>query len=82
MGAVALIWSLCLRRNDKVFNDISSSLMQVIFRCTETLCSWPSLQRLKNRDLFIEVCTVEKSGEGYFFQHGWRHNLRVGPSSP
>ena len=37
VGALAIIWSLWLCRNDKNFNDKSTSLMQVIYRCTETL---------------------------------------------
>ena len=43
VGALAVIWSLWLCRNDKVFNDKSTSLMQVIYRCTGTLRSWSSL---------------------------------------
>jgi hypothetical protein len=35
--AMALIWSLLLCKNDKVFNDKNYSLLQVIYRCTETL---------------------------------------------
>jgi hypothetical protein len=37
VGAMALIWSLWLHRNDKVFNDKNCSLLQVIYRCTGTL---------------------------------------------
>jgi hypothetical protein len=37
VGAMALIWSLWLCRNDKVFDNKSSSLLQVIYRCTGTL---------------------------------------------
>jgi hypothetical protein len=57
VGAIAVIWSLWLCRNDKVFNDKNSSLMQVIYRCTALLRSWSSLQRLEDRDLFMEVST-------------------------
>jgi hypothetical protein len=34
VGAIAIIWSLWLYRNDKVFNDKNSSLLKVIYRCT------------------------------------------------
>jgi hypothetical protein len=34
VGALAVIWSLSLCRNDKVFNDKISSPLQVIYRCT------------------------------------------------
>ena len=57
VGAIAVIWSLWLCRNDKVFNDKNSSLMQVIYRSTALLHSWSSLQRTENQDLFMEVST-------------------------
>jgi hypothetical protein len=56
-GALAVIWSLLLCINDKVFTDKNYSLMQVIYRCTPILRSWSVLQRVENRDLFTEVCT-------------------------
>ena len=37
VGALAVIWSLWLCRNDKVFNDKNSSLMPIIYRTTATL---------------------------------------------
>jgi hypothetical protein len=43
VGALAVICSLWLCRNDKVFNDKNSSVMQVIYRCTATLRSWSPL---------------------------------------
>jgi hypothetical protein len=50
----------------------NSSVLQVIYRYTNTLCLWSSLQSMENRDLFMEVrrsglCTVGDYGEGYFF---------------
>src|SRR5664279_2284930 len=47
VAALAVIWSLWLCRNEKVFNDKKSSLMQVIYRSTATLCSWSPLQRVE-----------------------------------
>ena len=44
VGAIAIIWSLWLCRNDKVFNDKNFSLLQVIYRGTNSNCiafSWP-----------------------------------------
>jgi hypothetical protein len=32
VGALAVIWSLWLYRNDKVFNDKNLSLLQIIYR--------------------------------------------------
>ena len=46
VGALAVIWSLWLCRNDKVFTDKNCSLMQVIYRCTTILRSWSALQRV------------------------------------
>ena len=40
VGAIAIIWSLWLCRNDFVFNNKNFSLMQVIYRGTNTLRSW------------------------------------------
>jgi hypothetical protein len=37
--ALAIIWSLWLCRNEKVFND----LLQIIYRCTSILCLWSPL---------------------------------------
>ena len=39
MGAIAIIRSLWLCRNDKVFNDKNHSFLQVIYRCTATIRS-------------------------------------------
>jgi hypothetical protein len=44
VGALAVIWSLWLCRNDKVFNGKVSSPLHIINRCTGTLRLWPSLQ--------------------------------------
>jgi hypothetical protein len=57
VGRIGVVWSLLLYRNDKVFNDKNSSLVQVIYRCTALLRSWSPLQRLEDRDLFTKVST-------------------------
>jgi hypothetical protein len=83
VGAIAVIWSLWLCRNDKVFDDKNSSLMQVIYRSTALLRSWSSLQRLEDRDLFTEVSTrLENSAKEFITQHGWLHSRRIAASSP
>ena len=83
VGALAVIWSLWLCRNDKVFNNRLSSLMQVIYRCTAILRSWSPLHRVEWRDLFTEVCTrLEDTARDFFTQHGWQRDLRIGPPSP
>ena len=81
--AIAVIWSLWLYRNNKVFNDKNCSLMQVIYRATARLRSWSRLQRVGHLDLFMEVCTrLENTARDFLSQHGWQHNLRIGPPSP
>ena len=78
VGAIAVIWSLWLCSNDKVFHDKNSSLMQVIYRCTATLRAWSSLQRVEHRDLFLEVASrLEAMARELFSQHGWQHRLRI-----
>ena len=77
VGAIAVIWSLWLCRNDKNFNDKISSLMQVIIRCTATLRSWSPLQRVEHRGLFVEVSSRLEAAAWGFFSHGWQHNLRI-----
>lgn len=78
--ALAVIWSLWLCRNNKVFTDKNCSFMQVIYRCTAILRSWSALQRVENRDLFTEVCTrLEDTAGNTFSLHGWQHNLRIEP---
>jgi hypothetical protein len=55
VGAIAFIWSLWLYRNDKVFNDKNSSILQVIYRAISTLRLWSSLQRLEDRDFYWKL---------------------------
>jgi uncharacterized membrane protein YqjE len=55
--ALAVIWSLWLCRNGKVFNDKNYSLLQVIYICAAIACSWSTMQRVENRGLFTEVYT-------------------------
>src|SRR4051812_28800428 len=50
VGALAIIWSLWLCRNDKIFNNIMSSPLQVIYRATAILRSWNILRRMEFRD--------------------------------
>ena len=57
--------------------------MQVIYRCTATIRSWSPLQRVEYRDLFSEVSfRLEASARDFYSQHGWQHNLRIGPLPP
>jgi hypothetical protein len=80
VGALAIIWSLWLCRNDKVFNDKNCSLLQVIYRCTRILRLWSPSQRMENHDLFMEVYTwLEATARDTFSLHGWSHNLHIGP---
>jgi hypothetical protein len=68
---MALIWSLWLYRNDKVFSNKDSSLLQVIYRYTGTLRIWSQLHRVEVHDLFTEVCTrLEDTARDLFSQHG------------
>jgi hypothetical protein len=78
VGAIAFIWSLWLYRNEEVFNDKNSSILQVIYRAIGTLCLWSSLQWLEDRDLFMEVyARLEATTRDTFSQHGWPHSLRI-----
>jgi hypothetical protein len=82
VGALVVIWSLSLCRNDKVFNNKLSSPLQVIYRCTGTLRLWSSLQRVEHRDLFMEVCAwLETTVRDTFSHHGWHNNLWIEPPS-
>jgi hypothetical protein len=67
---IAVIWSLWLCRNDKVFNNVSSSLMQVIYWCTATLRSWLPLQRVEHQELFKVSSRLEDTARDIFSQHG------------
>jgi hypothetical protein len=77
VGAIAFIWSLWLCRNDKVFNDKNSSILQVIYRAIGTLRLWSALHHPQNRDL----ARLEATARDTFSQHGWPHSLRIGASS-
>ena len=81
-GAYALLWSLWLCRNDLIFNNKNASLFQVIFHYTHSLHTWTTLQRVQYQLLFKAVCTLlEQVATEVFTQHGWQHNLRLGPPS-
>jgi hypothetical protein len=70
VGVMALIWSLCVCRNDKFFNNFFS-LLQVIYRCTRTLYLWSQLHHMEDHDLFSEVCTcLEDTTRDLFSRHG------------
>jgi hypothetical protein len=78
MGAIVVVWSLWLYRNDKIFDDKNSSLLQVVYRATALLRSWSPLQRFEDRDLCTEVSTqLENTAKGFISQHGWQHNRRI-----
>jgi hypothetical protein len=65
VGAMILIWSLWLRRNDKVFyNNFSLS-------CMGTLRLLSQLYRTENHDLFSKVCTrMEDIERGLLLPYG------------
>jgi hypothetical protein len=64
VGALDVIWTLWLCRNDK-----KCSLLQVLYRCTCTLRLWSPLRRMENRDLFMEVYTRLEATMGDIFPH-------------
>jgi hypothetical protein len=69
VGAIAIIWSLWLCKNDKVFFNKSSSLLQVIYQCTHTLRLWSPLQKVEHQDLFSEVCSRWRLRRGILFPY-------------
>ena len=80
MGAIAVIWSLWLCRNDKVFDDKNVSHLHVLYRCTSFLRLWSTLQRVGHRDLFTEAhARLEEVARDIFSQHGWPLDRRIGP---
>jgi hypothetical protein len=82
VGALVVVCLLWLCRNDKVFNNENCSLLQVIYKCTGVLRLWSPLRRMKNHDLFTEVCTrLEAMARDTFSLYGWPHNLRIGTPS-
>jgi hypothetical protein len=48
VGALAVIWSLWLCRNNNFFDVKKYSLLLVIYECTSLLLLWSSLQRMEN----------------------------------
>jgi hypothetical protein len=61
VGVIAFIWSLCLCRNDKVFSDKNSSILQVIYKG----------MFMEDRDLYMKVCVhLEATARNTFPQHG------------
>ena len=78
IGALAVIWSLWLCRNDKIFSDKNFTCLQVLYRCTGILRSWSILQRVEYRGLFMEACArLEAVARDIFILHGWPRDLRI-----
>src|SRR3954471_336853 len=78
VGVLAVIWSLWLCRNDKIFSDKNFTCLQVLYRCTGILCSWSILQRMEYRGFFMEAgARLEAVARNIFIQHGWLRDLRI-----
>jgi hypothetical protein len=78
VGELAIIWSLWLCINDKVFNDKNCSLLQVIYRRYSPLVV-TSATGGKSRSLYRGLYMSGGYGKGYFSLYGWQHNLRIDP---
>jgi hypothetical protein len=63
VGVIAFIWSLWLYRNDKVFNDKNSSILQVIYSPFMVI----SKDGGGSRPIYGGLCRFGGHGEGYFF---------------
>jgi hypothetical protein len=79
VGVIALLWALWLCRNNLVFEGKNSSPLQVIFHCTHFFLMSSMLHRTEYETLFKTVCTWLERVARFFTQHGWQHNLRIGP---
>ena len=78
VGALAVIWSLWLCRNDKIFSDKNFTCLQVLYRCTCILLSWSILQRVEYQGLFMEACAqLEAVVTDISIQHGWPRDLCI-----
>jgi hypothetical protein len=54
-----------------MFFMTKNSLIQVIYRCTTTICSWSSIHRVEQHDLFMKVSTrLKNASRNLFTQHG------------
>jgi hypothetical protein len=68
VGALVVIWSLWLCRNDKVFNDKNYSFLQVLYRCTGILPFMvTSATGGESRPIYEGL---EDTTRDTFFQHG------------
>ena len=68
MGAIALLWSLWLCRNDRVFNAKVSFPIQVIFRCAHYLRGWSILHSPAHvAHVYRGFLAVGACGDRYFF---------------
>jgi hypothetical protein len=67
VGALAVIWSLWLFRNEKVLIDKNCSLLQVINRSMGMLHLWSSSADGESRPIYGDLYTIEGYIEGYFF---------------
>ena len=67
VGAIALLWSLWLCRNDRVFNAKLSSPMHVIFLCSLSPGVVYSSASGTPRPVYGGLLAVGASGERYFY---------------
>jgi hypothetical protein len=71
VGALAVIWSLWLCRNDKVFNDKKNILLLCRLSISAVLCSVHGRVFMENHDLFNEVSTrLEETARKFITQGG------------
>jgi hypothetical protein len=68
VGAIAIIWSLWLCRNDKVFNNKNSSILQVIYRVYQYAPFVATSSAYgEPRPVYGGLYTIGNHGEGHFF---------------
>jgi hypothetical protein len=74
LGVATICWSLCLSRNDLVFQKkFNMSPLQVIFTTTHWLRSWVVLQRHEPHSMVMEAsqCLEQVATKFLSQAHGW-----------
>jgi hypothetical protein len=78
-GIVAICWTLCLSRNDIVFNGYNHiSFLQVIFKATHWARFWYLLlKKVEGEEAQVKCRILEKRVMEFFSTFGWNFRRRI-----
>jgi hypothetical protein len=79
-GASTFCWAIWLSRNELIFDKSPmKTFMQVLYRGTHWLWSWPQMERHdQDKEVIrVECCRLETIAMEIYVDHGWRFSNRI-----